>query len=105
MIPARVKASKIGECEVCSNKDIKVIEQYPRFWMCEECATKEEKAEKERMKPEAQAMRVREMNEKMQQSNAILEKSRNIDMSIQVKADVFNAATIPAIELKQSITN
>lgn len=103
MIPARIKASKIGECETCSKKDVKIIEQYPRMWMCEECVEKEEAAEKIRMSPENQAARVREMNTQMQQSNAILERSRQIDMSIEIKADVFNAATIPAVELKQAI--
>lgn len=105
MIPARLKASKIGECETCSKTDTKVIEQYPRMWMCEECVEKEEAAEKIRMSPENQAKRVQDMNAQMAQTNSILEVSRKIDMSIQVKADVFNAATVAAVELKQGIIN
>ncbi len=104
MIPQRVKASKIGECETCSKTDTKVIEQYPRMWMCEECVEKEEAAEKIRMSPENQAKRVEQHNT-MARANSILERSKVIDMSIQVKADVFNAATVPAVELKQAIIN
>ena len=70
--------------------------KYGNFLMCKECQDKEVIAERERMLPANQQARVDSMN-------AALQHSRDIDNSIQVRTDLFNAATVSIVELKSAI--
>jgi hypothetical protein len=83
---------KTGDCECCPNLNCRITLMHGNMWMCDECKAKDD------------ALKA-ELNEKAQQKklDAILDKSRVIDQSINVKTDLFNAATIPAIELKAAI--
>lgn len=86
---------KIGECETCPSKDIEISLHYGNMWMCAVCWDKEQAFQKVNQSLENQQKRV----------NEYLEKSRAIDSQIETKTDIFNAATIPAVELKTAILN
>lgn len=90
-----VNQTKMGECEVCPKTDLKITCTYGNIWMCDECIEKERKLTEENMKPENVQARV----------NATLHQSSKIDESIQVKTDLFNAATVASVELKAAIDN
>lgn len=92
------QTSKLGECEVCDKVETKISLHYGNMWFCDECWEKEEKVSAEHMKPENQQARVNAMN-------AALEESRKVDSSIQVRTDLFNAATVAIINLKAEIDN
>lgn len=89
---------KIVECECCPNKvaerAIKVFGGNMR--MCFSCHAKEIEAQKELQKPENQQARVDAMH------NA-LDKAKAIDNAVSVRTDLFNAATVSIVELKQLI--
>jgi len=89
---------KVVECECCPNKvaerAIKVFGGNMR--MCVSCHAKEIEAQIELQKPENQQARVDAMH------NA-LEKAKAIDNAVSVRTDLFNAATVSIVELKQII--
>lgn len=64
--------------------------------MCPDCKEIEDKAYKANNTPEMQQSRVDSMN-------ITLELSREIDNNIQVRTDLFNAATVSIVELKSAI--
>ena len=84
---------KQGECEVCPDKpNVRITLCHNNIWMCDECVAKDS------------ALRQSITDtEKQQKLNEVLERSRQIDQSINVKTDLFNAATVPAVELKAAI--
>jgi len=86
-------------CQACNNVG-PVDLKYGNFLMCKSCQEKELKAEQERMKPENQQARVEAMNASM---NARIRESQAIDSSIQVRGDLFNAATVAIVDLKKAI--
>lgn len=89
---------KIGDCETCTKTAIRISVHYGNMWMCDECWNKEQALTAENMKPENQTARVNAVN-------AILTQAAKIDESIQVKTDLFNAATVASVELKAAIEN
>ena len=90
-----VNQTKIGDCEVCINVNLKTTCTYGNIWMCDECIEKERKLTEENMKPENVQARV----------NATLHAAAKIDESVVVKTDLFNAATVASVELKAAIEN
>jgi len=84
-------------CETCNNvASVDIV--YGNMLMCKDCQDKESKAYAESMKPENQQKRV-------DAHNLALESSRKVDASIQVRTDLFNAATTSIVELCQMIDN
>lgn len=79
-------------CECCTNVG-EVERRYGNMLMCDTCWNKEQAISKEHMSPENQQKRL----------NEYLERSRKIDEQVKVKTDLFNAATIAAVELKAAI--
>jgi|GraSoiStandDraft_4_1057263.scaffolds.fasta_scaffold00110_9 hypothetical protein len=77
---------KIGDCETCDRTNLQITLEAHNMWMCEFCVAEETAA----------ITRAGEVN-------VLLEESKKIDYSIQIKPDVFNAKTTPAIELQASI--
>jgi hypothetical protein len=63
--------------------------------MCSECREKELKLQAEHQSAENQQKRV----------NDLINRSREVDSSIQLKGDVFNAQTVAIVELKAAIDN
>jgi hypothetical protein len=82
-------------CEFCPNPG-KVEIRYGNMLMCEACWEKEQNLQKNNNTPEAQQGRVDAMTRAM-------ETSKKIDSSIEVRSDVFNAATTAIVDLKKVI--
>jgi hypothetical protein len=78
------KDEKKGDCDVCERTDVSITLHHGNIWFCEPCWTDEEK------KLTANA-------------KELIEQSHKIDEAVQVKSDLFNAATIPAMELRAAI--
>jgi hypothetical protein len=91
---------KIGECECCPKTDIEITLHYGNLWMCDECWEKDNKLTAESMKPENVAARVEAVNKP---GMIAIEAAKIIDNSIQVRTDIFNAATESIINIKKAI--
>lgn len=89
---------KVGNCEVCSGVDVPIGLHYGNMWFCDGCWGKEELASKEHQSPENQQKRVDAVN-----LDSTIRQARNIDDSINIRTDLFNAATVSIIQLKDSI--
>ncbi len=101
---------KTGQCEVCdretvtitdTNGDSKTIAliirlHYGNMWFCDECWAKEQAATAENYTPA-------KVQERVDAVNDAVKESQKIDSTIQVRTDLFNAATTSILELKQSI--
>ena len=116
--------TKIGKCEVCE-EDGSVTLHYGNMWYCDECWSREEESTRVHMSQEAQDKRAAEWkiaadlqlaenrakrnvgtnSEAAIPINAVLVESRQIDASIQVRTDIFNASTKSIIDLKTAIDN
>ena len=83
-----------AECECCNNFDIVTL-MYGNMKMCQECKDKEVELQRANNTPEAIQQRL----------NATIENARAIDKSVQIRTDLFNAATISIAELKAAIDN
>lgn len=95
---------KFGECEVCDKTDVIISLHYGNMWFCKECWEKEVKHTETHMSPESQAARVNESNAKQIALHEVaVQTSRAVDNSIQVRTDLFNAATVSIINLKSEI--
>lgn len=92
---------KIGECEVCDKKDIEITCHYGNMWFCEECWTLEQKVSAEHMSPENQQKRVDAYKTSVE--SRVVETAKQIDASIVVRTDLFNAATTAIMDIKKSI--
>jgi hypothetical protein len=75
IVPKVVK----GDCECCDSVAVDVTLQHGNMWMCAACSTKEQVA------------------------TQLIEQSKTIDSAIVVKADIYNAKTVAAIELRGAI--
>lgn len=91
---------KTGECEVCEKSDIKITCHYGNMWFCDDCWKKEEQYTKENQSPENQQARVLSVTHPIK--NAV-ETAEKIDSSIEIRTDLFNAATVAIVDLKKSI--
>ena len=84
-------------CDCCPN--IGPVElRYGTMLMCDSCWTKEQAAQLANNTQEKQVERVNTLN-------AAIEASRAQDASIQVRTDIFNAATVAIADLKLAIDN
>ena len=92
---------KIGECEVCDKKDIRITVHYGNMWFCDECWTKEQEVTKTHMSEEQQNKRVEAYRNSVEEKTIKI--SRETDNSIQVRTDLFNAATVAIVDLKKAI--
>lgn len=75
-----------GECECCDKVDVTVYVTTGNIRMCSDCKEKQDAAVQ-------QAASV----------NTMIVASRSIDANIQIKTDIFQAATVAAVELKGAI--
>lgn len=97
-----------NECECCPTTRVFLktltldLEKMHGMWMCPSCRNKEKQLQ-EKSKAEAQ-MRVDAMNATMN-ANQLIEKAKQIDQSIQLTTDVFNANTVAIMDLKSAIDN
>lgn len=90
----------MATCEACPN--VGPCELYPDIsgmLLCRDCIDKEEKI---LMSPENQQKRV---DASIAATMKLIEKSRVVDYSLQVREDIFNAQTISIHELKEAIDN
>lgn len=94
-----VLPKKIGDCEVCDAKNIVITNHYNGMWFCDKCWEKEDKAQKDNMTPEAQQKRV----DAVENLHKAISEAEKIDSTIEVRTDLFNAATISIVELKATI--
>ena len=82
-------------CECCPN--IGPVEiRYGNMLMCDSCWEHENELKKQNSTPVMQQARVDAMNKAM-------EASRQIDASVSIRSDLFNAATTSIIEMKQLV--
>lgn len=85
-------------CVVCKERNTNTI-RYGNQPTCDSCFELEQKLQADNMTPEKQQERIDEVNS----FNLALQKAREIDNGIQVRSDLFNAATVAIIDLKKSI--
>jgi len=83
--------TKIDDCDGCAKQDVEVW-SLDNMLLCNDCRKKQ-------LDAKAEAARVPVAVE------SLIQKSQKQDASIQVKADIFNAATVSFIELRASIEN
>lgn len=108
--------TKTTQCEVCDLPDMACTLHYGNVWYCDSCWAKEVESTKIHMSPEAQQARVDAYNARVNADlaaragnqaiipiNTVLKESREIDSAIQVRTDLFNAATKTINELKAAI--
>lgn len=93
--------SKNGQCEVCDKDNIRVVEHYGNMWFCPECWQLEVKASIENMAPLAQDARVQAYKDSY--TTRVIETAKVLDESVEVKSDIFNAATHSIDEMKKAI--
>lgn len=89
---------KIGNCEVCKNTEVPISLHYGNMWFCDGCWGKEELSTKENQSPVKQQERVDNLL-----LNQAVKQSRQIDESVQISTDLFNAETVAIVELKKAI--
>jgi hypothetical protein len=80
------KTARIGDCEVCDATNIVVIIAHGNILMCESCKTNDDA-----------------LTTKNKEIKQIVQSSNQVDESIQIKTDLFNAGTVAAIELRGAI--
>lgn len=104
------------KCEVCDAEFITKIDNegnekqvpiqlelmYNTILMCEPCRDKEINLTAEINKPENVQKRIDDSNNRM---DAAIRAARMVDESIQIKTDLFNAATVAIVTLKAEIDN
>src|SRR5215471_5186086 len=96
LISQTVIAEKQGECEVCDKTDVHITKHYGNMWFCDDCWDKEQALQVE-SKSKADA--------RVETYRASVETSRAIDSQVQVRTDLFNAATESIVNLKTMIDN
>ncbi len=85
----------MATCDCCPKiGPVEVV--YGNMLMCSECRAREFKTSQEHMSESNQKQRVADMN-------AALMASRSVDNGIEVKTDLFNAATVAIVDLKKLI--
>jgi hypothetical protein len=111
-------SEKTGQCEVCDKETmiitdkegktktvaLKIKLHYGNMWFCDSCWTKEEKSTLENESSEVIQLRVDTVNASHSLNDAVKESNR-IDSTINVRTDLFNAATVAIMDLKRAIDN
>lgn len=94
---------KVGNCEVCDQTNIDITLHYGNMWFCESCWEKEESATLVNNTPTAVASRMESVSNYTTPLTSAIGEAKNIDSTIQVRTDLFNAATTAIMDLKKSI--
>ena len=94
---------KIGNCEVCDKINVDINLHYGNMWFCDDCWEKEESATLVNESPTAVASRLETVSNYTTSLNSAVSESNKIDSTIQVRTDLFNAATTAIMDLKKSI--
>lgn len=92
--------TKKGECEVCEKKDITITCHYGNMWFCDDCWLLEEQATAVNSVPSAQSARI---TESRIAQNTVIAAAQAIDNSINIRTELFNAATVSIMDLKKAI--
>lgn len=96
LTPNRKDDNKQGECEVCDKTDVSLTRHYGNMWFCDDCWSKEQAIQKEHQSPENQQKRV-------DAYRASVQTSRELDNKLELRTDLFNAATTAIIDLKKLV--
>ena len=91
---------KKGECEVCDKVDVNITCHYGNMWFCDECWAAESVAA-QTLTTEQKDVRVNAYQSSPEAK--VIDASRLTDNTVQVRTDLFNAATTAIIDLKKSI--
>ena len=91
----------MGICEVCESETT-VSFHYGNMKFCDDCWEKEERASIEHQSLANQQKRIDENNAKITE-NKVIQQSIETDNRIQIRTDLFNAATKSIIDIKQAI--
>lgn len=84
-----------SECEACNSSG--KLTRVNGLWLCDRCASLEfETIGRMHSSDKMQQVRVTKANE-------LMEQSRKVDTSLQVRTDIFNARTIEIAEIKKAI--
>jgi len=94
------QGAKKGECEVCDKVDVTITCHYGNMWFCDDCWAAESAASAQ-MSQEQKDVRVTAYQSSPEAK--VIDASRLIDNSVQVRTDLFNAATTAIVDLKKSI--
>lgn len=86
---------KYGKCEVCDTES-ELSLHYGNMWFCPKCWQRELQATAENFTPAKQEERVNAVNDAVKEA-------QKIDTTINVRTDLFNAATTSILELKAAI--
>jgi hypothetical protein len=89
-----VKHGTDAECDSCNNKG--VLQIVGKLLLCRECLAKE-------IENSLPSVPVADLTPSTPLTNTVLQMSREVDNSIRVSSDLFNAATTPIMELKKAI--
>ncbi len=92
--------AKKGECEVCDKVDVNITCHYGNMWFCDDCWAAESVASAQ-LSQEQKDTRVAAYASSPEAK--VIDASRLIDNSVQVRTDLFNAATTAIVDLKKSI--
>lgn len=94
---------EIGICDVCE-KELEITPQYGNMKFCDSCWLREQELTKQNeASAEVRVAEVIEREQKTIEINSVLRQSREIDNRIEVRTDLFNAATVAIIDLKKAI--
>jgi len=86
---------KVGDCEACDTKQVRIRPLHNKnMFFCDSCYEAEIQAQVDSVKT-----RLTESNP----VNSAISEAAKLDSSIQVRTDLFNAATAAIVELKKSI--
>ncbi len=81
-----IGTKKIGQCEVCDKENIEVVNTPGNIEMCAQCKADDDK-----------------IREQTKSVDMIINQSKEINSHIELKQDIFNAATVPVIQVKAAI--
>lgn len=88
---------KIGDCESCNKTNIPIRPLHSKaMWFCDECYNIEIDAQVNKVKADIAKRTDNPVN-------TIIAQTRSLDASIQVRTDLFNAATTSIVTLKAAI--
>lgn len=86
---------KAGDCEACDKKDVRIRPLHNKnLWFCDSCYETEIQAQVDSVKN-----RLTETNP----VQSALSQAAKIDSTIQVRTDLFNAATTAIVDMKKAI--
>lgn len=93
-----VVTRKIGDCESCDKKQIPIRPLHSKtIWLCDECYE---------IEIQAQVDSARARQAELQRNNPVniaISEAAKLDSTVQVRTDLFNAATVAINELKSVI--